>query len=47
MVHALERTEVFIGDAGQRHLIDIYSLAGDEMQEEVDRPLENIQSHLI
>src|ERR671914_163856 len=44
---ARDGVEVLLGDRGQRHVVDVHTLAGDEMQEEVDGPLEDFELHLV
>jgi hypothetical protein len=40
--HALDLGQVVLGDARQRHLPDVEALARDEVEEQVERPLEDL-----
>ena len=47
MLHALELGEVAVDDARQRDLVDVDLLAGDEVQQQIERPLEHGRDNLV
>jgi hypothetical protein len=47
VVASRDRCDVLLGDRGQGHVVDIHPLLRDQVQEEVDRPLEDVELHLV
>ena len=46
-LHALELGEVGVHDGGQGDLVELHLLAQDQVQEQVERPLEHLGLHLV
>ena len=44
---AVDCREELVGDGGQGHVVDVDPLAGDQLQEQVDRALEHFELDLI
>jgi hypothetical protein len=47
VVQGFDGFEVLLRDAGQGDVVDVHPLPGDEMEKEVDRPLEHLQPHFV
>ena len=47
LLHLLEVLQVLLGDRRERHVVDVELALGDQVKEQVERPFENLGSHLI